>query len=149
MLYEEGVSKYLLNPDGELTTDQSTDINKVRRDDPVSFIEVKYRNIGEELNLQEQKWLKDDCITKGIGDNSQKLETWSPQHNTQVAQQVGEGLFRVDLGLFQEIQLVWESSVNIDWCLLLLGGWACLGIFFAACLVWEWLSAVFTASKLL
>jgi hypothetical protein len=55
MLYEEGVSKYLLNPDGLLTTDQSTDINKVRRDDPVSFIEVKYRNIGEELNLQEQK----------------------------------------------------------------------------------------------
>lgn len=50
----ESVSNYLLTPDGELTTEQSTDINEVQCGDPVSFIEIKCRDIGEELTYRNR-----------------------------------------------------------------------------------------------
>lgn len=41
-------------------------------------------------SLQEQKWFKDNCITKAqpnMGDNSQNLGNWRMMHSLEVDQQ--------------------------------------------------------------
>lgn len=39
----------LLTPDRDTMTDESTDITKVQFGEPVSFVGVTYRNMGESL----------------------------------------------------------------------------------------------------
>lgn len=41
----------LLTPDRDTMTDQSTDITKVQFGEPVSFVGVTYKNMGESLLL--------------------------------------------------------------------------------------------------
>ena len=58
----------------------------------MSFIGIMSRNLGEGL-LQEQKWLKDGCITKTPPQDEwwpTEAVTWSTAHSLQAAQQAGE-----------------------------------------------------------
>lgn len=85
----EGVSKHLLTPDGELTTDQGTDINKVQHGEPVNFTEVKYRNIGEELTYRDRSDSKMAVLPKAFGDNSQNLEMKRGAHSQHAGSSTG------------------------------------------------------------
>ena len=63
----------LLTPDRDLTRDQCTDTTKVQLGEPMSFIGVTYRSVGEGLLTEA-----DDYITKthpSMGDSSQN---WDP-----------------------------------------------------------------------
>ena len=90
------------------TTDKSSNAAKFHLTEPMSIIGTIYRNMGRSY-LYEQKRLKDSCITKvhpGLGDGSQKLETWTTLHDLLAIQQVGECPFHVaQQELFQEAWL--------------------------------------------
>ena len=65
--------------------------------------------------LQEQKWLKDSCVTKAsMGGSSQKLRSWSTLCSVQAIQQVQESFpgGSVGLSLFQVAGLILESSLK-------------------------------------
>lgn len=51
---EEMQHTHLLIPDREARTDQSTNTNKVQPGEPMSFIGVNYRNMGEEILTKEK-----------------------------------------------------------------------------------------------
>jgi hypothetical protein len=98
---------------------------EVQLDEPMSLTGVTYRNVGEGLQeygggvtgiwgrgyLQEQKWLKDSCITTAHPStgHSSELGTWRSLSSLQAAQQVGEWL-----------SLVYTSSRQLS-CFL--GSW--------------------------
>ena len=67
--------RQVFTPDRNSRADQSQDAIKIWLGDPMSFIRATYRSVGEE---QEQRWLKDSCITKAhprMGKGSPKLDT--------------------------------------------------------------------------
>jgi hypothetical protein len=99
-----------LIPDREPTTDQSTDATKLS--EPMNFIGVTYRNMSEGY-LQEQKWLKDSCITKvhpSMGDSSHR---GTLKHTAQSAGS-STGL-RVSFP--SSTVLVWAFSSQLSWSL--------------------------------
>ena len=68
----------LPTPNREPTTDQNTDITKVKLGEPRRFLLGLLIGIWVRASLQEQKWLTDSCISKahsGRGDSSQ---SWEP-----------------------------------------------------------------------
>lgn len=51
------LKKWLLNTDGKSEANQNTDPTEVQFDEPISFMEIYFRNMGE-MYLQEQNWFK-------------------------------------------------------------------------------------------
>ena len=68
-------------------------MTKAQLGEPVSFIGVTYRNMGEGLP-QEQKCLKDRSITKSHTAQVTVHTSWSTLHSLQAAQQVENAFSR-------------------------------------------------------
>ena len=137
-LWTEQTCLHTLNRDH--MTNQSTNITKVQLGEPMSFIGVTYRNMGEG-SCTGAEMTQRQLYHQGPPQHEWQLtnlETWSTLHSLQAAQQVGECPFRVTLPgssagfcFFQAAGLVavfpaarfpfiWDGLWLIDWsyCLL-------------------------------
>ena len=93
---------------------------KVQLGEPIHFIEVTYKNICEEL--EEQKQLKDNCITKihpSIDDSS---PSWGSEAHWTASGQLK--------------RCPCDSSKQFSRSLLLPAAQACLRVFFAFWFIW-------------
>lgn len=106
----EMLHTYLFTPDRDPMTDQSMMPPKTNLVNPFG-LKGLFMTVCAVDYLQEQKWLKDKCITKAhpsLGDSPQMLETWIVLHSLYTVQPVKQWPFQVAqlVCFFQAVWLI-------------------------------------------